>query len=268
MTCDERKDLLGLYATDALEPEERSDLRAHLLSGCPACNGYLTEVESILALLPLGLTPVVPSPEVKTRLLERISSGRASPGHSENPLAQRKWFGRMTDAFIGGAIAAGIGALAVGLMHDRDRQAIDALKTQVARHDEQLGALQSSMLNADQTLQSLKPPAILMVSAEGTTAQPDAFARVFIDKPRGTLHLYAASLKPPGEGKTYELWLINDKSQKIPAGLFDVNRHGEASLERSVPADAGHIVAVAVTDEPKAGVPQPTGTIQILGKVQ
>ena len=270
MTCEERKDLLGLHAMDALEGEERSGTRAHLQFGCPTCNGYLAEVEAVLALLPLGLTPVMPSPELKARLMGRISSGKSSLPLRQGPTAapQRKWFGRFTDAFIGGAIAAAIGTLAVGLLLNRNRQAIDSLRTQVAHHDEQLGALQSSVQNADQTIQSLKPPAIMMVSAEGTAAQPNAFARVFIDKPRDTLYLYAASLKPPGEGKAYELWLINDKQQKIPSGMFEVNRHGEASLERKVPPEAGRIVAVAVTDEPAAGVPQPTGTIQILGKVQ
>jgi len=259
---------LGLYVMGALDPDERQELRAHLQSGCPACNGYLAEVEAIVALLPLGLTPVIPRPELKDRLLKRTSSVQEPHMRLGQTRPQRKGFGRLIDGFIGGAVAAGIGTLAIGLLLDRDRQAIESLKIQVARHDEQLGTLQSSLQSADQTLQSLRPPAILMVSADGTPAQPNAFARVFIDMPRRTLHLYAASLKPPGEGKAYELWLINDKQRKIPAGLFDVNRHGEASLERTVPADAGHIVAVAVTDEPKAGVPQPTGTIQILGKVQ
>jgi anti-sigma-K factor RskA len=270
MTCEERKDLIGLYAMDSLDREDQEEISAHLQTGCPACSGYLAEVEAILDVLPLALNPVAPPPELRARLMKRISSGKSGlavlPADAAKP--QRGWFGRVGDAFIGGAIAAALGTVAVAFLLDHNRQQIESLRTQVARHDEQLGALQTSIESSGKTLRMLESPSVQVVSAEGTEAQPKALARVFMDKSRGTLFLYTAGLKPLPAGKTYELWLINDQKKAIPSGTFDVNREGEASLERTVPPDAGRIALVAVTDEPVGGVPQPTGTIQLKGAIQ
>lgn len=268
MTCEERKDQIGLYAMNALDPEERSELRAHLQSGCPACNGYRAEVEALLDLLPLALTPVDPGPDVRSRLMDRISVRRsASPLSTVEPKHPRR-MGRLFDAMLGGAIAAAVAAFAVWMLLGRDRAAIQSLQAQVARHDSELGSLQTSVQSTDQTLRVLQSPAVQVVSAEGTAAQPTALARVFLDRPRGTVYFYAAGLKPLAKDKTYELWLINDQKKAIPFGTFDVNSLGEASVQRNLPADAGRIAVVAVTDEPTGGVPQPTGSIQLKGAIQ
>ena len=67
--------------------------------------------------------------------------------------------------------------------------------------------------------------------------------------------------------KAYELWLVNDQQAKIPAGTFHVDGSGQVSITTSVPMPGG-LLLVAVTDEPAAGVPQPTGNFQLLGKVK
>ena len=74
--------------------------------------------------------------------------------------------------------------------------------------------------------------------------------------------LYAANLPAPPAGKTYQLWLITPTA-KISAGTFT----NEGTGQVVVPADAGAVVAVAVTDEPEGGSPQPTGSILLLGKI-
>jgi anti-sigma-K factor RskA len=270
MTCEERKDLIGLYAMGSLDREDQEEISAHLQTGCPTCSGYLAEIEAIVDVLPLALNPVAPPPELKARLMKRISDGELSlpvrPAGIGGP--PRGWFGRVGDAFIGGAIAAAIGTVAVGFLFDHNRQQIESLRTQVARHDEQLGTLETSIESSGKTLRMLESPSVQVVSAEGTEAQPRALARVFMDRSRGTLLLYTAGLKPLPPDKTYELWLINDQKRAIPSGTFNVNREGEASLERMVPSDAGRIALLAVTAEPAGGVPQPTGAIQLKGAIQ
>ena len=98
--------------------------------------------------------------------------------------------------------------------------------------------------------------------------QPDALLWMFVDKSRGTMNMYAAGLKPAGEGKAYELWVINDKGDKLPCGVFNVNSHGQAAAERPIPPEMGKLMAVAVTVERAEGALTPTMPIQVLGKVQ
>jgi anti-sigma-K factor RskA len=141
------------------------------------------------------------------------------------------------------------------------------IRDHIANHDREIAALQSSVQDANETLRLLQAPGVQIVPVEGT-AQPQAFARVYLDHKSGTLYMYAAGLHAPAAGKTYQLWLLNDKQQAISSGTFDVDPHGQASIKRQTPQDVGRLVAVAVTDEPAGGSPQPTGTKQLVGKVQ
>jgi anti-sigma-K factor RskA len=109
---------------------------------------------------------------------------------------------------------------------------------------------------------------VQVVALAGGEPQPGARGRIFWDRARGEWRFYAAELRPPGPGRTYELWLIDDRNRKIPAGTFDVDARGEGELHVSLKVDAGTIVAAAVTDEPAGGVAQPTGSIQLVGAIQ
>jgi hypothetical protein len=96
--------------------------------------------------------------------------------------------------------------------------------------------------------------------APGT--MPGVTGTLFWNKADGTWTLMASNLKPPAAGKTYELWIINQKGKKIAAGTFTPDAAGNAMHEVPIPADAGPLSLAAVTDEPTGGVQDPTGSIQ------
>ena len=114
MTCQERRDLILLYAADldALEPAERDELRAHLAGGCPSCAGALAEAEATMAQLPQALDPVTPSPQARDRLMQRVlatpkrgsNSFKIAPAVVTNP-----WWRYAAAALI--LIIAGLAAL-------------------------------------------------------------------------------------------------------------------------------------------------------------
>ena len=280
MTCEACKDLLALYALDALDSPERQQVAAHLQSPCPQCAGYLAQVEAILAVLPLSLPPATPSPGVRARLLERIAARETSSsprliGDPAPATARRPPLRRLAEVFAAGAVAAAISGLIFWGVFRRESQRVVALREQMLRQDEhlarqgeQIEQLRTSVRTTDEQVRLLQSPAVQVVSLQGSAAQPPARARVFWDQPRNAWHFYATNLKPLSEGRTYELWLINDAQKKIPAGTFRVDPSGDATLLAYAPPDAGRIAAVAVTEEPAGGTPQPTGTIQLLGKIE
>ena len=104
-----------------------------------------------------------------------------------------------------------------------------------------------------------------MIDLQGQEDLSGSAARVFWDVRRGSWRLYADNLPPAGAGKTYQLWLVTAQA-KISAGVFDPASE-EASGSVALPADAGTVVAAAVTPEPEGGSPQPTGKIILLGKI-
>jgi anti-sigma-K factor RskA len=112
----------------------------------------------------------------------------------------------------------------------------------------------------------LRSPEVQVVPLRGG-AQPGAAGRLFFDRAAGRWYLHASGLAPAGAGKTYELWFIDAEQRKIPAGTYDVDAAGQATIEVAVPKDAGTLALAAVTDEPAGGVPQPTGQIQLVGEL-
>ena len=66
------------------------------------------------------------------------------------------------------------------------------------------------------------------------------------------------ALKP---GRTYQLWLVTP-DKKISAGTFEP-RDGDAMMRATMPL-ADKLMAIAVTEEPMGGMPQPTGAMVML----
>jgi len=95
LNCDERKDLILLYAGDALDAPEQTELRAHLMSGCPQCSGSLAEAQAVLGLLPLALPAEAPPTSAGATLMSKIKT----KGSGRSPTLRRL------------AIAACVGAL-------------------------------------------------------------------------------------------------------------------------------------------------------------
>jgi hypothetical protein len=164
---------------------------------------------------------------------------------------------------IAAGLAAAIGGLGVYIPMHRDTLLLQAeLATQASR----MLSLESDVKNAASTVRMLRSPAVQVVSLGGAET-PQAAGRIFWDRPRGEWRFYAADLKPPGPGRTYELWFITADQKKIPAGTFNVDASGEGELVVKVPEGVGKLALAAVTDEPEGGVPQPTGKIHLVGNL-
>jgi hypothetical protein len=267
MTCVELQDVIVELAAGTADDAGARALRAHLFAGCPVCTGRLAEIEAIAGQIPLALTPVPPPARLRARLMERVAAdskekddARVVPFPSGRAPAA-SW----TRPAVAAALAAGIAAAAVyvPLSHDRD-----AMSTALARQEERVRAVEGDLRAAADTLRVLRSPAVQVVSLGGGEPQPGARGRIFWDRARGEWRFYAAEMRPPGAGRTYELWLINDKGTKIPAGTFEVDASGEGELRVAIPADAGTVTVAAVTDEPAGGSAQPTGSIQLVGKIE
>jgi anti-sigma-K factor RskA len=244
MTCDERQYQFLADAFGGLEPAESDALRAHVADGCTSCAGAAAEAGAVAAQFALELAPEQPNPAVLARLMNRVdasiarkgaSNASASPTKSQSRIAIG-WVRTLGTAAIAATLAAVITA---GVMWSHFR-------------DERL----------------LKTPDLRFVSLAGSSPQPKARGRIFWDADHGYWHVYVFDMAPPPSGKTYELWFIGNDGRKTAAGLFDVNAKGDANLVVKVPQDLGPLAAAAVTDEKAGGAMQPTGTIQLLGKIE
>jgi anti-sigma-K factor RskA len=250
VNCAERKDLILLHVFEQLEPEETAPLLEHLSAGCPRCAGELAAARTVAGHLALAVPPLAPSSSVKERLLERIGSSTTVPLHGgqrvSRPAVTRRW----PAALAAAALAAGIAAVAILIPARR-----------------QLDTLRIALANAESTLRSFGSSTTRVAALEATEPQPGASGRLFWDESKGTWHVFVSNMKPSRDGRTYELWFITVDQRKIPAGTFVVGPGGHASFNVALPKDLGDVALAAVTEEPAGGVPQPTGAIQLVGKL-
>lgn len=267
MNCEERSELLLLYGAGALERQEGEALRRHLEGGCPRCAGSLAEAEALLAHLPLALEPQSPRARVREQLLSRLEGEISRPSRA----LRNDWF----KAAIAAGLAASVTYMLVALpaaqrgerMEEQFAQQISELQERLASQAAEIDRLQIVAERAGHTAQALGSRNLQLVMLDSAGPQPGAWGRILWDRDRGAWHLFAHGLKSAGPGKTYELWFITAAEEKIPAGTFDVDHLGRATMLVNLPPGIGRIAVAAVTDEPAGGSPQPTGAIQLVGSV-
>ena len=95
-----------------------------------------------------------------------------------------------------------------------------------------------------------------------------AVGRLLIDVDKSNWLVFTVALPPLPADKTYELWFIMPDGRKVAAGTFNVDLTGNGMISVPLPKDLGPVAAVAITDEPAGGVPAPTGSVQLVGKLQ
>ena len=76
---------------------------------------------------------------------------------------------------------------------------------------------------------------------------------------------FAHNLPAVREGREYQLWLVTTDERKIPAGTFRPDQGGNAVVQATYALPPDALAAVAVTEEPAGGLPQPSGAIIIAG---
>jgi DNA-directed RNA polymerase specialized sigma24 family protein len=111
-----------------------------------------------------------------------------------------------------------------------------------------------------ETIATLSRSGTRTIHLSGQAVAPTASARVFLDTARRRAFVFFNGLPPNPDDKSYQLWIVRtDQVAPQSAGVFKVDKSGNASLVvQNLPVEST-IRAFAVTLEPKGGVPAPTG---------
>ena len=219
MEAFELHDLTAGYALDALSEDEERAYEQHLRR-CARCQEELRLFHDTAVALAHGVEAPPPPPALRDRILEQALAGRRNvvPFRSR----RREMFAFATAAAAAAAaIVVGVWASTLSGELEREREALEILAHPRAE-------------------------SIALSGAEG---------RLVVTAAREAA-LVVRGLDRAPEGRTYEIWVIED-GDAAPAGLFDGRAEVEiVRLQEPVPPGA----TVAVTLEPAGGVEQPTGT--------
>ncbi len=221
----EVKELLGVYALNALDSDERRQVESHLLR-CEDCTQELTQHLETLAVLTEDEHDLPPA------LWDQIASSleEPSPPRLAVPKAMRWSPSRLGMAL---AAAASIVFAVMGVRLIQQEQRLDTLTAAIEQQS--IGDVaQNALADPDATLLSLQSP------------DRSTFARVVI-LPDGSGYLTSDNLSGLPADKTYQLWALRGE-EKISLGLL--GNDPAVSAFRSVSGAAGF----AITIEQAGGV--------------
>lgn len=230
--------LAGAYALDALPDDERAFFERHL-AACDACRQEVEELTETAAQLGTAAAET-PPPDLRAKILAAADVTRQLPPEPElaatppgvGTRRPRRWL-----AAVAASLGIAVIALA-GVSLDLNRR-LDSARVAAAENDAMVRVLGAFDLQT--------------VAMDG-----DVPGRFLFSPWRDEGILVAEGLDSPGDGKTYELWLIHDGTP-VPAGLFRPDADGAAMA--SVDGVVRGAELVAVTIEPEGGSARPTGAI-------
>ena len=245
--------LMPAAALGTASAAELQEIERHI-AGCATCRAELAALRESAGLVGLA-APDAPVPDlsaVRARLIGRVAAEPAQPRRVPLMRSQaRRPYLLLT------AAAAAVIVLAAGTARLRsinaERRALEA----------RVAVLRDSLAAAGATIAALTGPEVRVVNLASTgTRQPSG--RMFWDPRTGRWTLVAHDLPALAAGRTYQLWIITTAGRKISAGTF-APVGGSALVQAAYALPKNELGAIAVTEEPAGGVPQPTGEIVISG---
>jgi anti-sigma-K factor RskA len=272
----EYADQAAAYALGALEPAERASFQAHL-ANCVECAAEVRALSQVAAALATTVPAAAPSPVVRRRLLDVIGARTADSQHLEprtenlaHRLESSRAPGNSRIAVYAMAASIALAALAGGYaMQLRGRvTTLEArLRETTLRADtnERLVAdARRAGVETQRTVLVLAAPDLARIDLAGQAAAPQASARAFWSRSRG-LVFTASNLPAPPPGRAYQLWVLTAQPAPINAGMLKLDANGRTTAMIDTPPDIPRPTAMAVTLEPEAGVPSPTGDKYLVG---
>ena len=270
MTHDDVRAALAAEALDALDGDERDAVRAHL-EGCPECRAELASLREAAAALALS-APYRPmererSDRVRARLLARAAADAAPPPSAVPGVIPIERARRPAGVQVGWLAAASslLLLLAAGAYALRLRERVDTLASRAEVLERERGELARRLEERERTIAGLAGPGTRVIDLASTRQQAPS-GRMFWDPRTDRWTFFAHNLPAVRPGREYQLWLITPAGP-VGAGTFTPAANGEAKVEATYDLPPDQLRAVAVTEEPAGGVPQPTGEVLILGNV-
>ncbi len=245
LTHEEAAELLGAYALDAVEVDERDAVDRHL-NECPRCRAEVADHRTVASFLGSagGRAP--------DGLWDRIAGSLEEAPPELNlapvvPIRQRRSVSLRVGAAAAAVAAAVIAVLGLEVVHLNHR--VDDQMTASARGTQFLSLATRAMTD----------PSARRVSLSSSDGKLFAEAALL---PNGTGFLLADSLPALRSDRTYQLWALAN-GQKISAGVL-----GPHPSVIGFGYNAPDLSGLAITDEQAGGVTATQNAPVVLGTLQ
>lgn len=220
--------LVGAYAVDALDDEERTAFESHL-AACETCRAELDDLRETASLLAVTQATAPPA-GLRDRLLADVDRVRPLPPEVGQGSHARQ---RRSRPALMVAAAAAVIALGAGAVVWQQPWADDTSQTQRLTAAERVRAADDAQVHTWTVRDGVEATLVRSASLNQAVLVTEGMPR-------------------PPDGKVYELWLEQDEGL-VPAGLM-TGAEDEVVLE----GDPATAVGFGITVEPAGGSEQPT----------
>ena len=260
--CDQFREMFEAHALGTLDAEGRAALEAHLASGCQDCSRAIEEARWLVSQLAYLAPEAAPADMLKGRLMQTVraeaqSAMRATPAKSGIPI----W------------MWAGVAALFIFSLYSawntqRLQKEIQVANERAATFLQQRRDLEAQREAAEREATILIDPASVKIAL----ASPDPRT----PKLEATWHsqlgivLTGQRIPPPSGNRVLQLWLIPKApgGNPLPSLTVRPDADGKFTMLVSNPPELmAATKALAITEEPEGGSPQPTTTPRWVGGV-
>jgi anti-sigma-K factor RskA len=278
-SCEQLAELYEAYALGALEGAELAAVEEHLAQQCPTCTPSVAQARTLVANLSYLAPPAEPPADLRRKLLAAIAAepagnvagAAAAPrtvrgvdsvakGRASAP--ERAWIPAW--AWVAAAALVLFAGYTTFQMRQFSRE-VAVLERQGAQEQQRSRALDSERERYLQALNIIGATSTRRLQLKpGKTAMPPVSAYW---NPGMGLVLAADKMPDMPPGRTLQLWVVPQQGAPISVGIFRPNAAGQVLMVMP-PANAMLMAkALAISDEPAGGSPQPTSTPEWVGPV-
>jgi anti-sigma-K factor RskA len=267
-THDHFRELIEAYAIGSLDASERAELEAHLAGGCTDCGKSLEQARWLVSQLAYLAPNAEPSDMLKGRLLQTVRAEAAADSQTGQA--------RVRSTHIPLWLWAGVAALVLFSVYSAWNE--QKLRGAVANLQQHAEAQRAERQKLEQQLLVAKTQAheamiwmdpkskkIMLQPKDPNMPQLEAMWH-----PELGLCIRGWKVPSPGDKRMLQLWLIPKKSggKPMPSMTFWPDANGTFSAMVENPPDSmSDTQALAITEEPMGGSPQPTSAPMWVGGV-
>ncbi|HLI57322.1 MAG TPA: anti-sigma factor [Actinomycetota bacterium] len=249
MTHDQLRELVPIYALDALDGDEELAVRAHLV-GCPDCRQSLEACQQAAGSLALAAEPVAPPAALRQRVLQEVATSpqaglqvapagkprAAGAGAGTGRVPSRREWWQVPAAVLAAAVIVVLGGVSISLSR-------------------QLNTSRQEVAHEQRFIAALGAPVLTTVPMVAAGSDEKAAGQLYVSASGNSAGLVVTGLPNPGSS-VYQLWLIVNNVPS-PVVAFRPDSSGDALV--SVDANLSQMQAMAVTLEKQPGNKAPKG---------
>ncbi len=258
MDCAQLREFYEDYALGVLEGPELAELEAHLARGCEVCAAGVERARWLVSQLAFAAPEQTPPAAARAKLMQAVR-----PSAERAP--RRSWF----PVWVWLPAAAAILFALYTVNENRKlQQDIAQLDTSLHTAQEQRQTLQAERERYASAMAIMAAPGTRRVEMKASASNMPALS-AYVHTQMGVV-IDARNIPMPAAGRTFQLWMVPKagKGAPISMGLYMPDANGNVLTVAAPPQNVGDMAALAVTDEPNGGSPQPTSKPMWVGPLE